>query len=185
RPAHADAHGGAAAHGDRTRDPAVPAQAVARGAGRDLRRHRAHHAGRRGERADHHGAAHDAALLRERGAVVHCGEEAGAERPGGGLVMTAGRAAKTLKGSGPTAPLIAVDVGNTETVVGRFLGAELEESWRLTSGRATADEIQLALEAMLKGSGAGAASVVCSVVPALTKPWSEALRSISGREPLE
>jgi type III pantothenate kinase len=99
--------------------------------------------------------------------------------------MTAGRAVKTARGSGPTAPLVAVDVGNTETVVGRFRGAELEESWRITSNRTTADEVLLSLEAMLKGSGAGAASVLCSVVPALTKPWAEALRGITGREALE
>ena len=45
-----------------------------------------------------------------------------------------------------TAPLIAVDVGNTETQVGRFLAGELEESWRVTSGRATTDELRLQLE---------------------------------------
>ncbi len=86
---------------------------------------------------------------------------------------------------GPTAPLLAVDVGNTETVVGRFRGAELEESWRVTSGRSTTDELRLALESMLKTGSAGYASVLCSVVPALTRPWAQALQAISGREPLE
>ena len=85
----------------------------------------------------------------------------------------------------PTAPLIAVDVGNTETSVGRFMGAELEESWRVTSGRTTPDELRLSLEAMLKTGAAGCASVLCSVVPALTQPWAEALRAVTGREALE
>jgi type III pantothenate kinase len=85
----------------------------------------------------------------------------------------------------PAGPLLAVDVGNTDTMVGRFLGAELEESWRVTSGRATADEVRLSLEGMLKTRGAGAASVLSSVVPALTRPWLDALRAVTGREPLE
>ncbi len=85
----------------------------------------------------------------------------------------------------PTAALIAVDVGNTETVIGRFTGAELEESWRVTSKPATTDELRLALEGMLKTGAAGCASVLCSVVPALTRPWAEALRTISGRDALE
>src|SRR5262249_31027756 len=86
---------------------------------------------------------------------------------------------------GPTAPLIAVDVGNTDTVVGRFRGAELEESWRLTSGRRTADELALSLESMLKTRAAGSASVLCSVVPALTPLWTAALNEVTAREPLE
>jgi len=106
--------------------------------------------------------------------------------------MTTGRAAtapKKLKGPAPAgrpaAALITVDVGNTETAVGRFLGAELQASWRLTSGRTTSDELSLSLESMLKSSGAGASSVLCSVVPSLTGPWREALRGVTGREPLE
>ena len=99
--------------------------------------------------------------------------------------MTAGRAVKAPRVAGPPAALIAVDVGNTECVVGRFRGAELEESWRLTSGRSTADEVRLTLVTMLAGSSSGAASVLCSVVPALTSPWLEALRAVTGRPPLE
>jgi len=82
-----------------------------------------------------------------------------------------------------TAPLVAVDIGNTETVVGRFTGSELEESWRLSSGRTTADELRLSLEALLRTRGAGSGSVVCSVVPALTPAWIDALRATTGRDP--
>ena len=103
--------------------------------------------------------------------------------------MTAGRAAKTTgaaaRAGRPAVALVTVDVGNTETALGRFRGAELEESWRLTSGRTTADELRLSLEALLKSNGPATASVLCSVVPALTGPWREALQVVTGREPLE
>lgn len=85
----------------------------------------------------------------------------------------------------PTAPMLAVDVGNSETTVGRFLGADLEGFWRLTSGRNTADELRLTLDALLKTSASGWGSVVCSVVPGLTPAWSEALRAVTGRTPIE
>lgn len=84
-----------------------------------------------------------------------------------------------------TGPLIAVDVGNSETTVGRFHGADLEGFWRLTSGRSTADELRLTLDALLRTSAAGWGSVVCSVVPGLTPAWSEALRALTGRSPIE
>jgi len=82
-------------------------------------------------------------------------------------------------------PLITVDVGNSETTVGRFMGAELEGFWRLTSGRNTADELRLTVDALLRTSATGWGSVVCSVVPGLTPAWSEALRAATGKSPLE
>ena len=108
--------------------------------------------------------------------------------------MTAGRAATSSRartGRGPApvgrpaVALITVDVGNTETTVGRFRGAELEESWRVTSGRVTSDELRLLLGSMFNSEGSGVASVLCSVVPAVTGPWREALRAVTGREPFE
>lgn len=84
-----------------------------------------------------------------------------------------------------TAPLIAVDVGNSESAIGRFVGGELESSWRITSTRSTADELALLLEGMLKTGAAGSESVICSVVPGITRSWAEALHAICGREPLE
>ena len=86
---------------------------------------------------------------------------------------------------GAAVPLIAVDVGNTETQVGRFVGGELEESWRVTSGHATTDELRLLLESMLRTGAAGCASAVCSVVPVLSPSWNAALRAVTGREPFE
>jgi type III pantothenate kinase len=81
--------------------------------------------------------------------------------------------------------LLAVDIGNSETTVGRFVGRDLDGFWRLTSGRHTADEVRYILEALLKVPAAGWGSILCSVVPALTKPWSDALRSLTGLTPVE
>jgi type III pantothenate kinase len=82
-------------------------------------------------------------------------------------------------------PLLAVDVGNSETTVGRFTGRDLDGFWRLTSGRHTADEIRYILEALLKAPAAGWGAVVCSVVPSQTVTWREALRAVTGRAPVE
>jgi len=56
--------------------------------------------------------------------------------------MPASRKTEKPPASGRTvkpSSLLAVDVGNSETVVGRFRGRELAAFWRLTSGRLTAD----------------------------------------------
>ncbi|MEO5989046.1 MAG: type III pantothenate kinase [Candidatus Eisenbacteria bacterium] len=82
-------------------------------------------------------------------------------------------------------PMIAVDVGNSETTVGQFQGADLEGFWRLTSGRNTADELRLTLEALMHTRAIGWGSMVCSVVPGLTPAWNEALRALTGRAPIE
>ena len=90
--------------------------------------------------------------------------------------------------------LVAVDIGNSETVVGRFRGDALDGFWRLTSGRLTADEGALLLDFVLGGRRAArpsrrvrrrAGAVLCSVVPNLTPAWSEALGRLTGRPPLE
>ncbi|HTR97683.1 MAG TPA: type III pantothenate kinase, partial [Candidatus Acidoferrales bacterium] len=82
-------------------------------------------------------------------------------------------------------PLLAVDVGNSETVVGRFHGPELDGFWRLTTGRSTADELRVVLELLVRERVAGWGSIVCSVVPILTRPWCDALRAVTGRTPVE
>ena len=89
----------------------------------------------------------------------------------------------------PPAGLLAVDVGNSETVVGLFRGKEPVHYWRLTSDRATADEVAIWLDALLRrdgaGNGKGMASVVCSVAPSPTLQWERAVEMITGRPPLE
>ncbi len=97
--------------------------------------------------------------------------------------------------------LIAVDVGNSETVVGLFRGSDLAAWWRLTSGRLTADEVGLQVEALLRQAGRGTrgrgrdpgappgprgrGAVLCSVAPSLTLAWALALERWSGAPPVE
>jgi type III pantothenate kinase len=92
----------------------------------------------------------------------------------------------------PDTPLLAVDIGNSDVVVGLFHGEMVHGFWRITSTRATADEIGFWLDALVHGR-AGAheklgrvrAAVLCSVVPALTRQWGAALERFCGRAPLE
>jgi len=89
----------------------------------------------------------------------------------------------------PPRGLLAVDIGNSETVVGVFRGKEPVRFWRLTSGRATADEVSLQLEALLRRNGGlegkGMAAVVCSVAPSLTLQWLRALEDLTGKPAVE
>jgi type III pantothenate kinase len=82
-----------------------------------------------------------------------------------------------------------VDIGNSDTVVGWFQGEDLVGFWRLTSARYSSDEAWIALHLLLQTVGSpapdSAGVALCSVVPALTLPWTAALQRWSGRAPLE
>ena len=86
--------------------------------------------------------------------------------------------------------LLAVDVGNSNTVLGLWRGDTLERHWRLTTRRdATSDEIALSVRGLLGNGAAGdepsaARVIVASVVPSLRFSLRQALRQIFGREPL-
>ena len=82
--------------------------------------------------------------------------------------------------------LIAVDVGNTQIVVGAFADESLHRSWRLSTHRSmTADEFEVLLRGMLgEFGGAAADCIVSSVVPPLTDEIAHALRELTGRVPL-
>jgi type III pantothenate kinase len=79
--------------------------------------------------------------------------------------------------------LLAMDVGNTETVLGIFHGDELEQTWRVsTQPERTADEHALALQGFLAQRSMSFESqvtglVIASVVPSVT----EALREMAQR----
>ncbi|MGZ4631061.1 MAG: type III pantothenate kinase [Actinomycetes bacterium] len=63
--------------------------------------------------------------------------------------------------------LLAIDVGNTNTVLGVFDGERLVDSWRVkTDSRATADEMALQWRGLLDGLGIDGIAV-CSTVPAV------------------
>ena len=85
--------------------------------------------------------------------------------------------------------LLAVDVGNTQTVLGLFEGEVLREEWRLTSQPLrTADEVDVDLAAVLERrgirEGAITSAVLSSTVPTLVEPWSTALARRAGRAPV-
>jgi type III pantothenate kinase len=63
--------------------------------------------------------------------------------------------------------LLAIDVGNTNTVLGAFDGDKLVDSWRVkTDSRTTADEMALQWRGLLAGIEVDGISV-CSTVPAV------------------
>ncbi|HST64969.1 MAG TPA: type III pantothenate kinase [Mycobacteriales bacterium] len=63
--------------------------------------------------------------------------------------------------------LLAVDIGNTNTVLGVFDGAKLVESWRVkTDARDTADELALTYRGLLGGIELDGIAA-CSTVPAV------------------
>lgn len=62
--------------------------------------------------------------------------------------------------------LLTIDVGNTNTVLGTFLGEDLVHSWRVkTDPRSTADELWLQMRALVEGIDINGLSI-CSTVPA-------------------
>ena len=83
--------------------------------------------------------------------------------------------------------LLAVDVGNTETLVALFRGRELLHQWRLTSGgERTGDEIAVSLHALLATEGHTPGDLsgiaVSSVVPGLTSQYRQIGRRFLGRD---
>lgn len=84
-------------------------------------------------------------------------------------------------------PLLAVDVGNTNTVLGFYENGRLERHWRLTTRReATSDEIVLSVQGLLAGRGQERPLdvIVASVVPSLGFPMRQAFRQLFGAEAL-
>jgi type III pantothenate kinase len=85
--------------------------------------------------------------------------------------------------------LLTLDVGNTQTHIGTFEGAELVEHWRFaTVRRSTADELGAALRSLLDLRGLTFddvdASIVSSTVPQLRPEWTAAARRYLGHEML-
>jgi type III pantothenate kinase len=74
--------------------------------------------------------------------------------------------------------LLVVDVGNTQTHLGTFDGAQLVQHWRFATVRtSTADELGAALRSLLALRGLSFAdldaSIVSSTVPQLRPEWTE------------
>jgi type III pantothenate kinase len=84
--------------------------------------------------------------------------------------------------------LLALDVGNTNAVVGLFAGESLRASWRLTTqSERTADEIGLWLRQLLQWQGVDPAELsdvaVASVVPPLDPRLRDGVVRFLGCEP--
>jgi len=87
--------------------------------------------------------------------------------------------------------MLAIDIGNTNTVFGWYEGAHLRHHWRvLTQPARTADEYGLLLGNLLADAGIGAARggavsvAVSSVVPAMSPVIATACRDYLGATPL-
>ena len=81
--------------------------------------------------------------------------------------------------------LLAVDVGNTQTHIGAFEGAELIHSWRLaTRAQATEDELGIAIGGLVASQGLGFdgidGAIVSSVVPRLGPSYERMTRRYPG-----
>jgi type III pantothenate kinase len=85
--------------------------------------------------------------------------------------------------------LLAIDIGNTHTVVGLFEKGELRFRWRIASdSRRTADEFGILVRELCAQSdvefGDIRGVVVCSVVPALTAALTEMVERLMGVTPV-
>jgi len=85
--------------------------------------------------------------------------------------------------------LLAVDVGNTNTVLGLYDGERLAAEWRVATVRGrTADELDVQLAGLLARRAIAPSTVdaacVSSTVPTLVPSWEGALERATGRPPV-
>lgn len=85
--------------------------------------------------------------------------------------------------------ILAIDVGNTQTVIGVFDGVRLVHMWRLgTNGSHTPDELRLKVAPLIEGERIALSEIegaaLSSVVPSLTDAWKAALAYQFGKPPV-
>jgi type III pantothenate kinase len=85
--------------------------------------------------------------------------------------------------------ILAVDIGNTQTVLGLIDAGELDGHWRVsTDASLTADEVRVKIGGLLEADGHRWSDieriVVASVVPVLTAAYEELAERATGRPPL-
>jgi type III pantothenate kinase len=85
--------------------------------------------------------------------------------------------------------ILAVDIGNTQTVLGLFEGEELDAHWRVsTDASLTADELRVKIGGLISAEGLSWSSVrrlvVSSVVPVLTLAYEEMALRATGKPPM-
>ena len=82
----------------------------------------------------------------------------------------------------PGGRLLAIDVGNTQTVVGLFDGEALQASWRLGSvARRTADELAILMEGIFRLGGHRIEQVKRVVISSVVPPLGPTLEAMSRR----
>lgn len=80
--------------------------------------------------------------------------------------------------------LLAIDVGNTNTVLGLFDGESLHASWRIkTDAHTTADEMVLTFRGLLAGQEDVDGIAMCSTVPAVLREMRLMLSRYYGETP--
>ncbi len=82
--------------------------------------------------------------------------------------------------------LLAIDVGNTNTVIGLYRHSQLVHMWRISTERnRTSDELRLSLCALLEKDGCDPCEarglVLASVVPSLSTAWNGVSETLFGR----
>jgi type III pantothenate kinase len=84
--------------------------------------------------------------------------------------------------------LLAVDVGNTSSVIGLFDGEDLAAEWRIATRFRTTDELEVVLRGLLAArtitTAAITAGVLSTTVPPVQQAWEEVLQRVSGVEPI-
>ncbi len=85
--------------------------------------------------------------------------------------------------------LLAVDIGNTQTTIGLFVGEELVAHWRITTdSQKTADEYAAILYGLFRLEGIDSnkvsAAIISSVVPPLTPAFVDAVLGRWGIDPI-
>ena len=84
--------------------------------------------------------------------------------------------------------LLAVDVGNTSSVVGLFDGELLAAEWRITTRMRTADELDVTLRGLLASRDVSAdtidAGCLSTTVPPVQAAWEEVLERVAGTPPI-
>jgi type III pantothenate kinase len=85
--------------------------------------------------------------------------------------------------------ILAVDVGNTHTVLGLIDGDDIFGHWRVATDAAlTADELRVKIDGLLSLEGHELGEVdrvvIASVVPTLTLAWEELSERSTGRRPM-
>ena len=85
--------------------------------------------------------------------------------------------------------LLVVDIGNTNVVIALHDGASWVTSWRINSDvKKTSDEYYVIVESMLKQTSFDPkvidSSIICSVVPNLTRSFEKVVKTVSNTKPL-